>query len=74
MFHDGMRLFARTFGGSCALLAGLAVCGMATSPAQASTAQASTLASIQLISGTPVKAVKEMFHRCVKVWKDEGLL
>jgi len=30
---------------------------MATSPAQASTAQAATLASIQLISGTPVKAV-----------------
>lgn len=57
MFRTGMGMFARSVGGSCALLAGLAVCGVATSPAQASTAQAATLASVQLTSGKPVKAV-----------------
>jgi hypothetical protein len=62
MFRAGMSLFARAVGGSCALLAGVAVCVMVTSAAQASTAQASTaqaatLAGVQLTSGKPVKAV-----------------
>jgi hypothetical protein len=56
MFRAGMRMFKRAVGGSCALLAILAVCVMAISPAQVSVAQAATLASVQLISGQPVKA------------------
>ena len=57
MFRAGVSMFARAVGGSCALLAGVAVCVMATSAAQASTAQAATLAGVQLTSGKPVKAV-----------------
>jgi len=57
MFRAGMGMFTRAVGGSCALLAGLAVCVMATSVATPSTAQAATLASVQLTSGKPVKAV-----------------
>src|SRR5437764_323977 len=56
MFRACMGMSARAVGGSCALLAGLAVCVLAISPAQASTAQAA-LASVQLTSGQPVKAV-----------------
>jgi len=52
-----MGMFMRAVGGSCALLAVLAVPGMASPPAQASTGQAATLASIPLTSGKPVKAV-----------------
>jgi archaellum component FlaF (FlaF/FlaG flagellin family) len=57
MFRACMGMSARAVGGSCALLAGLAVCVLAISPAQASTAQAAALASVQLTSGQPVKAV-----------------
>jgi hypothetical protein len=52
-----MRVFTRAVTGSCALLAGLAVCVMATLPAQASITAAAKLASVQLTSGKPVKAV-----------------
>jgi hypothetical protein len=57
MFRAGMGMFTRAIAGSCALLAGLAVCGLAISPAQASSPQAAILASVQLTSGQPVKAV-----------------
>jgi len=50
-------VFCKELDESCALLAGLAVCILATPPAQAVTAQAATLATVQLISGKPVKAV-----------------